>query len=131
MKRLIITMLLLGFTATLGGCQMAGHNPHTGKIRHVVMFKFKDDATAEQVAAIEKHFAQLKHDIPEIVDYEWGTNNSPEGLADGFTHCFLVTFNNDAGRAIYLPHPAHKDFVTHLKPILDKVMVIDYTVKTE
>lgn len=98
-----------------------------GKLRHVVLFKFKDDAPAAEVKKIEEAFAALPEKIPTIVDFEWGTNNSPEGLADGFTHCFLVTFEDEKGREVYLPHPAHKEFVSMLKPRLDKVLVIDYT----
>ena len=33
-----------------------------------------------------------------IRDYEWGTNVSPEGMAQGFTHCFLLTFASAADR---------------------------------
>ncbi len=97
-----------------------------GKLRHVVLFKFKDDAPAEKVAEIEKAFADLPKKIDTIVDFEWGTNNSPEGINQGFTHCFLVTFQDDAGRAKYLPHWAHKAFVKLLRPYLDKALVIDY-----
>ncbi len=97
-----------------------------GKLRHVVLFKFKDDAPAAEVKKIEEAFRALPSRIPEVVDFEWGTNNSPENLADGFTHCFLVTFNDAKGREVYLPHPAHKEFVALLKPQLDKVLVIDY-----
>lgn len=97
-----------------------------GKLRHVVLLKFKDDAPAAEVKKIEEAFRALPSRIPEVVDFEWGTNNSPENLADGFTHCFLVTFNDAKGREVYLPHPSHKEFVALLKPQLDKVLVIDY-----
>jgi hypothetical protein len=100
-----------------------------GKLRHVVLFKFKDGAPAEKVREIEQAFAALPEKIDTIVDFEWGTNNSPEGINQGFTHCFLVTFKDDAGRAVYLPHPAHKAFVELLKPQLDKVLVIDYVAR--
>ncbi len=100
--------------------------PHLGKLRHVVLFKFKDDAPREEVKKIEDAFRALPSKVSQVVDFEWGTNNSPEELADGFTHCFLVTFNNEKDREVYLPHPAHKEFVALLKPQLDKVLVIDY-----
>jgi len=51
---------------------------------------------------------------------------SPEGISQGFTHCFLVTFASEKDRDAYLPHPAHKAFGNVLKPVIDKVMVIDY-----
>jgi ribosomal protein L23 len=95
-------------------------------LRHVVIFKFKDTATPEQVKEVEKAFSALPSKINTIIGYEWGTNISPENLAQGFTHCFLVTFKDVAGRDFYLPHPAHKEFGKILSPYLDKVMVIDF-----
>lgn len=94
--------------------------------RHIVLFKFKDSATTEQVKAIEDAFKALPSKIDTVVDFEWGTNVSPEGKADGFTHCFLVTFKNKTDLEAYIPHPAHKDFGALLRPQLDKVLVIDF-----
>jgi hypothetical protein len=51
---------------------------------------------------------------------------SVENLAQGFTHCFLVTFRDEDGRATYLPHAAHQDFVKLVGPRVDKVFVFDY-----
>lgn len=98
----------------------------TGVYRHVVLFKFKDSATPEQVKAVEDAFRVLPTKIDTITGYEWGTNVSPEGKNDGYTHCFFVTFKDKAGLDVYLPHPAHKEFGTQLRPILDKVCVVDY-----
>lgn len=95
-------------------------------LRHVVNFKFKETSSAADVQKVVDGFRGLKAKIPEIASFEFGTNNSPEGLNDGFTHCFLVTFKSEKDRDTYLPHPAHKAFVDVLKPHLDKVMVIDY-----
>ena len=50
------------------------------KLQHVVAFKFKEDATNEQIRKVEKAFVALKDKIPEIADLEWGTNNSPKVL---------------------------------------------------
>lgn len=98
----------------------------TGVYRHVVLFKFKDDAPPEQVKAVEDAFRALPTKIDTITGYEWGTNVSPEGKNDGYTHCFFVTFKDKAGVEAYLPHPAHKEFGALLRPILDKVCVVDY-----
>lgn len=95
-------------------------------LRHVVLFRFKEDATEEQIGEIEAAFAALPSQIDAVHDFEWGTNNSPEGLEQGFTHCFLVTFRDEEGRAAYLPHPAHQAFVAKLRPILEEVLVVDY-----
>jgi hypothetical protein len=98
-------------------------------LRHVVLFKFKDDATAEQIRQIEDAFCALPGKVDAIHDLEWGTDVSVENLHQGFTHCFIVTFASEADRARYLPDPAHKQFGTLLGPYLDKVLVVDYWTK--
>jgi hypothetical protein len=99
-------------------------------LRHVVMFRFKKDTPEAKIREIETAFAELPKKVDTITDYEWGINDSPEGLADGFTHCFLVTFDDAKGRDSYLPHAAHKEFVSLLKPHLDKAFVLDYVAKS-
>ena len=96
------------------------------QLRHVVLFKFKDGTADADVKKVEAAFRALPSQIKEIKGFEWGTNNSPENLAQGFTHCFFLTFDSEEGRAVYLPHPAHKAFGSLLGPHLDKVLVIDY-----
>lgn len=95
-------------------------------LQHAVFFKFKDDAARKDVEKVEKAFAALPGKIDTIKAFEWGTNNSPESHDAGFTHCFLVTFDSEDGRAEYLPHPDHKSFVQVLRPVLDKVRVLDF-----
>ena len=95
-------------------------------LRHVVLFKFKDSSSKADIQKVVDAFRSLKASIPQVAAFEYGTDNSPEGLANGFTHCFLVTFKSEADRDVYLPHPKHKEFVDVLKPHLDKVQVIDF-----
>jgi len=96
------------------------------QLRHVVMFKFKESSTLADIQKVENAFAALPSKISAISDFEWGTNNSPEGLDKGFTHVFFVSFDSEADREIYLPHPAHKAFVDVLSPHLEDVLVMDY-----
>ncbi|WP_233148473.1 Dabb family protein [Rhodopirellula sp. MGV] len=97
---------------------------------HAVFFEFKADAPKEGVQQVENAFAALPGKIDTIKAFEWGTNVSPEKLNQGFTHCFLVTFDSEQGRKEYLPHPAHQAFVTVLKPVLSKVRVLDFWAKS-
>lgn len=115
-------LLLLGMAAVAA---RAADAPY----RHVVLFKFKDDATPAQIAQVERAFVELKARIPLIQALEWGTNVSPEGLAQGFTHCFFLTFKSKAELEKYLPHPEHKKFGAQLKGLLDKVLVVDYVAR--
>ena len=104
----------------------ASEKTSQAKLRHVVLFKFKEDADPEAVEEAIEAFAALPSKIPQIRDFEWGTNNSPEGLNKGLTHCFLLTFNSEQDREIYLPHPDHKAFGALLGDILEDVTVVDY-----
>jgi hypothetical protein len=95
-------------------------------LRHVVLFGFKDEAKAEQIAEAEAAFSTLPEQIDVIKDFEWGTDVSVENNAKGFSHCFFVTFADEAGRDTYLPHPAHQAFVAVVQNVLKQSLVIDY-----
>jgi hypothetical protein len=99
----------------------------TPPYRHVVMFKFKDDAAAEKVTAVVEAFKALPKKLPAIKAFEWGTNVSPEKHDQGFTHIFTLTFENkEALEKKYLHEPAHQEFGAMLGGLLDKVLVLDY-----
>jgi quinol monooxygenase YgiN len=100
--------------------------PAETPLRHVVLFKFKPQATPQQIQTIVEAFQQLPQKIEGITGFEWGTDVSPEGLSEGFTHCFVVTFRDAKARDAYLPHPEHQKFVALLRPQLEKVLVVDY-----
>ncbi len=121
---LIITLAIM--IPKITQAQRAGNE---NVLRHVVMFKFKDASSANDVKKVEDAFRALSGKLSTIKDFEWGTNNSPENLNQGLTHCFLVTFSNEKDRDDYLVHPDHKAFVEVLKPHLDKVTVMDYWAK--
>jgi hypothetical protein len=101
-------------------------SPPEKQLKHAVFFKFKDDAPPEDVKAVEDAFAALPDKLDVIKAFEWGTNNSPEKHDAGFTHCFMVTFDSEEGRATYLPHPEHEAFVEVLGPVVEKARVLDF-----
>ena len=119
----IITASLIILAATMSQAQS---KTESKVLRHVVLFKFKDAATPEDVKKVEDAFADLAKKLPLIKGYEWGKNNSPENLNQGLTHCFLLSFSSEKDRDAYLIHPDHKAFGKILGPHLDKVTVIDY-----
>ena len=97
------------------------------ELLHVVSLKFKESAAEEDVEAAVQAFAGLKGQIEEVKWIKWGTNNSPEKLDKGFTHCFILAFESEADRDAYLVHPAHTAFVDKwIKPVLDEPFVIDF-----
>lgn len=107
-----------------------GRNLHDNgsMIRHCVLFSFKETSDKSEIEKIESEFNLLKSVIPEIIEMEWGLNNSPEGKTKGFTHMFLISFNNVYDRDSYLIHPEHMAFSGLAGPHLDDVLVFDYEV---
>lgn len=96
------------------------------RLRHVVLYKFKDDVGKSQVQEVIDAFSALPKRIDAIVAFERGVNVSPEGKSEGFTHCFVVTFRDEAARDAYLKHPAHLAYVNVVKDKREKVIVFDY-----
>ena len=118
---LILACLLIPSLALI-----AADASRTGKLYHVVSFKFKENASREQIKAVEEAFRDLKTKIKEIRTLEWGTNVSPEKHNKGFTHGFVLSFKTEKDRNTYLDHPDHKAFVAILKPVLDDALVVDF-----
>ncbi len=95
-------------------------------LRHAVFFSFKDTSNAKDIDGVVEAFRALPSKLDVIQEFQSGENISQVGMDDGLTHCFLLTFKDDDGRAVYLPHADHKAFGAMLRPHLDKVFVIDY-----
>ncbi len=125
-------ILAITFSIPLGLALMFANSPAGAAdkaervLRHVVLYKFKDDLKPAQLQEVIDTFGALPKKIDTIIGYEAGTNVSPEGKSDGLTHAFVVTFKDEKGRDAYLVHPAHKAYVDVVKDRRDKVVVFDY-----
>ena len=121
---LSLTSLII--VPVMANAQTKSANP---VLRHVVLFKFKDDATPADVKKVEDAFVALKGKIKLIKSFEWGLNNSPEKLNQGLTHAFIATFASEKDRDAYLVHPDHVAFTKIAGPVIDTVTVVDFWVK--
>ncbi|MBK8506455.1 MAG: Dabb family protein [Saprospiraceae bacterium] len=129
MKNWLKSLLIIGLPVLIGMTYTLENSEMDQVLKHTVLFKFKDASSIADVDMICQAFANLPKEIKEIKSFEWGENNSPEGLNQGLTHCFVMSFKSEADRDAYLIHPAHKAFGGKLGPHLDKVTVVDYWVK--
>jgi Stress responsive A/B Barrel Domain len=102
----------------------------TNLVKHIVVFKYKASATSAQINEVTKAFKALNGKIPGIVSFEYGVNDSPENLNKGFTHVYLLTFEDTGARDAYLPHPEHKKFVSLLGKldVLEEPFIVDFEV---
>ncbi|MEK6782926.1 MAG: Dabb family protein [Bacteroidota bacterium] len=130
MKKILLSLLASIVCVAMMTPQANAQSKTSPKtLRHVVLFKFKDSSSVQEIKVVEDAFSSLAGKINLIKNFEWGTNNSPENLNQGLTHCFLVSFASEKDRDDYLVHQDHVAFVDVLKPHLDKATVIDYWVK--
>ena len=127
MKRTLFPLLLSMIFPTVVPLTSPAANKKE-PIRHVVVFKYKSGATEDQIRQVTDAFRDLKKKIPGIVSFERGVNNSPEGKNLGFTHVYLLTFEDAKARDAYLPHPEHKKFGELLGKlgVLESVFVVDF-----
>ncbi len=95
-------------------------------IRHILLIKFKDQATTTEINKLKVLFEAIPSKIEGVVAVEWGVNDSPEGKNKGYTHSILMTFADEAARQRYLPHPEHQALKLVFRPILDDLIVLDY-----
>ncbi|TLS26807.1 hypothetical protein PpBr36_04803 [Pyricularia pennisetigena] len=101
---------------------------------HVVLFSFKDSATAGEVDSVCKGMLALKDKCihpttnkPYIKSAVGGVDNSPVGLNGGIKYAFVCEFENAEDRDYYnQKDPAHLELVGSLG-IASKVQVIDFT----
>ena len=96
-------------------------------IEHIVLFRWKPEATDDQVAGIMEGLRGLKDRIPGIVTLACGADFS--GRAQGYTHALVARFSDRAALDAYGPHPAHRAVIeTQIAPILGGVLGFDFEV---
>jgi hypothetical protein len=130
MSKSVFRALLLMLLAVVFAAPLIAYGAYVQKspVRHIVVFKYKPAATAEQIRQVTEAFRDLRKKIPGITAFEDGVNNSPEGKNLGFTHVYMLTFEDAAARDAYLPHPDHAKFGQLLGQlgIVADVFVVDY-----
>lgn len=96
-------------------------------IEHVVLFKWREDAAPEAIAAAMEGLRGLKARIPGILALSCGENFSER--AQGFQCGLVVRFVDRAALETYGPHPAHQQVVQELiNPIRADIIAVDYEV---
>ena len=77
------------------------------KVKHIAIFEFNSSCTPQDQDIFWKTIRDLPKLIPGILEFSSGPNISSEGLDQGFTDSFLMTFESEDARDKYLPHPIH------------------------
>jgi hypothetical protein len=99
-----------------------------GKVHHMVLLRFSP-AKAHRAAELFSALGGLGETIPGVLDYAAGPYASPEGMNQGYTHGFLMTFTDAAARDRYLVHPDHEKVKQAFLPDVDGVVAFDFVVE--
>ena len=98
-------------------------------IRHILLIQFKASATDVDIENIRQLFEAIPNEIEGVISVEWGVNDSPENLNQNYTHSVLMAFIDESARQHYLPHPKHENLKLFFAPIIEDIIVFDYTLK--
>jgi len=96
------------------------------QIKHMVILKFKPETPQATIDDLFQQLAGLQSKIDGILDFSGGPYSSHEGLNEGYTHGFCMTFTDAAARDAYLPHPDHEIVKGNIGPNIDGVIAFDY-----
>ncbi|KAK6839162.1 hypothetical protein PG990_010788 [Apiospora arundinis] len=102
---------------------------------HIVQFRFKDGTSPEAVSEACAHMCSLKETCvhpqsnkPYITSLTGGKDNSPEGLQEGIQYAFVAHFATIEDRDYYVKtDPVHQNFIKTNGPLIEKAIVVDYT----
>jgi hypothetical protein len=98
------------------------------KVKHIALIKFKEGTSPEQIDQVFDDLLELSESIPGIEDYVAGDDFTSEGLNHGFTHGFIMTFQDRPARDAYMTHPEQERVKVVVSPFLESVLVFDFEV---
>ncbi len=92
-------------------------------IRHVVVFKAKENAPLEE---FKNRIEALKSVIPQIKHIEVGIDIRYDKDPSDF--CVITEVENVEDLDVYAKHPKHLEVIEFLKPYILERRVVDYNV---
>ncbi|MEO0563830.1 MAG: Dabb family protein [Chloroflexota bacterium] len=94
-------------------------------IRHVVMFKFKDDASNDDRAGFVEMLYKLADEVPQVRQLEVGNNFTDSPRACDLV--LVVDLDDEAALKAYAAHPNHQPVLQRAGEVCAASYVVDYT----
>lgn len=90
-------------------------------IKHIVLLKFKETLNDVELQNLNQGFCDLAANIQQVQSYEFGPDlGCYRGNAD---YCLVAEFKDQSDLDLYVKHPQHQDFLTHVAgPLLSSFM---------
>ncbi len=93
-------------------------------IVHIVMFKFKTENKAENIAKTKAMLEALVAKIEPLLSMEVGVDFNGSDRAMDLV--LTSTFETKEGLSEYATHPAHLEVVAFIKAVTEASKVVDY-----
>ncbi|KAI4968671.1 hypothetical protein ZWY2020_046001 [Hordeum vulgare] len=97
-----------------------------GVVKHLVLARFKEEATPEALDQLIRRYAGLVDTVPSMKAFQWGADVTVLDTHEGFTHVFESTFESAEGVQEYIAHPSHVEFVDEFLALAEKMLIMDY-----
>jgi hypothetical protein len=95
-------------------------------IKHIVMWKFKEDVAEADKLEMKRQLESLKGVVPSLVDIEIGVD--VVGTEASKDMVLWSLFHSLSDLQAYADHPAHLKVVEFVKPLVCERAVVDYEV---
>jgi hypothetical protein len=97
-------------------------------VRHILLYRVRPGTATSMLDTAIAAFRAMAGKIEGLIEFEYGTNNSQQGLNRGLTHAVTLTFASVEARDAYLPHPEHRKFNDWMRSlnVVDEMLVFDY-----
>ena len=95
-------------------------------IKHVVMWKFKDEVSEADKQEMKRLLESLKGVVPSLIDIEIGVNVVESDAAKDMV--LYSEFESVEDLIAYSGHPEHLKVVEFVKPLVCERTVVDYEV---
>ncbi|MDB4987552.1 MAG: hypothetical protein JWN04_2730 [Myxococcaceae bacterium] len=93
-------------------------------ITHVVLFKFKDENKAANIATSIERLRAMVGVVPTLRALEVGRHGAP--LPRSLDLALITRFDDQAGLAAYADHPFHVEVKKFLAGVLETSYVVDF-----
>jgi len=93
-------------------------------IVHIVMFKFKDENKALNIAKVKNKLEKLESSIDVLKSIEIGINFTDSERAMDLS--LYSTFESEADLKTYATHPEHLKVVELIREVTQESKVVDY-----
>jgi len=95
-------------------------------VKHFGLFQFKEEVSESQIESCFQEMNSMVGKVPGLLEVLHGPYMGSEGLNDGFSHGFIMTFDSVETLEAYLSHPEHERVKEIVLPCLERVIVFDF-----